>query len=204
MRTGAILLAALGIFLVTVSSWPVGTVRQLLQLNEVSLYGGQKVDLSASVLELEQPAFLRVGGTDKMQMRLKGLPAGVLPVDGLLAAARLDLPCSQVVAETLREPLLPGQDILFQWDLASPDAKLCEGRLWFYLESPIKGSQNYDSLPVLAAPVRVRVVSMAGMPAWAIRYAGVALALIGLGLWLASFYDWKRPKVAPGPSEKKE
>jgi len=172
------------------------------------------------MLTLEFPPAIRVGDSDVVRLTLEVDAQGnltpsastagnitqgqVLSIPNLydthnvLAEARLDMAGMEVrPADTVSEPLLPGQSAIFFWSVRPAEVGKYRGTIWLFLRFVPKNGGQESRQPLSAQGIEIEANSLFGIAAGPARWLGVAGTFISSVLGLpfleqALKWLWKR------------
>ena len=153
-------------------------------------------------LTLEYPPRIRAGDSDLVRLTLEVDQAGnVTPtaaVEGnvvsgetieipnlyethhVIVEARFDVAGLEVTPPDLTsQTLSPGQTVRFFWSIRPEEVGIYRGTIWLYLRFVDKVSAAESQTVVSAQIVEVQAVSLFGIPANVVRFAGGAGSVIG-------------------------
>ncbi len=170
------------------------------ELPETPTPAAQASPAPAQLLERRQlvwewPDRLREGDADVVDLRLKMDEQGTLTptaqvgghaVEGqgveipnlydthnLVVEARLDLVGFEMTPQgEVKEPLRPGEEVVFRWTVRCKEAGNYRGTLWVALNLVPKAGGETVRQVLLAAPVDIEVRSVWGLPAQTVRILG--------------------------------
>jgi hypothetical protein len=160
--------------------------RQLMQPTEMQLPASDATLPETRILTLDYPAAIRVGDVETARLTFvpetdfPNLPS-VYADYNVLAEARLDLPGARP-ANTVSEPLLPGQKVTFYWSLRPTEAGKYRGTVWFYLRFIPKTTGKESRIALSSQPVEIDVTDLFGLQPGAGRWLGVLGLFIGVVL----------------------
>lgn len=122
----------------------------------------------------------------------------VYDTHNVLLEARLELPGMDVNPPGLiSQPLLPGQDVSFTWEVSSRAEGDFAGEVWLYLRFVPRAAGVEQQAPIAVKPVRVRAVSLWGLSAGAARAAGWGGVALGVILCLPFLDELLRRLLKP-------
>lgn len=173
-------------------------------------------------LTLEWPPRIRVGDSDIVRLTLEIDDAGnIVPtaeIEGhevigeivsipnlyethqVIAEARMDLAGVQVIpANTVSEPLLPGESVTFYWSVSPADSGEYRGTIWLYLRYIPKDGGEEMLKTVSAQFVEIRATTFLGVKTGPARVMGAIGSFIGAVLGFPFVDDfikilWRRLK----------
>lgn len=149
------------------------------------------------LLTLEFPPAIRAGDSDVIRLTLAVDTQGdltptvstagnvihgekvsipnVYATHNVLAEARLDLAGMEVrPADTVGEPLLPGQNATFFWSVRPADVGNYRGTLWLFLHFVPKNGGAESRQPLSAQPIEIEATALFGIRAETARWLGLA------------------------------
>jgi hypothetical protein len=149
------------------------------------------------LLTLEFPPAIRAGDSDVVRLTLAVDTQGnltptvsaagdvirgetvsipnVYQTHNVLAEARLDMAGMDVrPADTVGEPLLPGQSATFFWSVRPAEVGNYRGTVWLFLHFVPKDGGQESRQPLSAQPIEIEATSLFGIPAGTARWLGVA------------------------------
>jgi hypothetical protein len=203
-RIGAgLIVIAIGLFAWAV--WPLPLAKARLTISGDTLTapaseGGGR--LEGRTVELEYPQALRWGDIGQVSIVLAPDPTAGTRAAGINveAEASLDLPGAVVApADVTSTALLVGRANRFTWQVLSLDGQPLDGRAWLYFHLiPTNGSAE-ARIPISAQPLKIDVLSLAGMGVGAVRWLSGGAAMLGIaGVGWGSGWGRKRarrPKI---------
>ncbi len=153
--------------------------------------------LETRMLTLEFPAAIRAGDSDVIRLTLEvdalgnltptAAAAGnvtrgelvsipnVYDTHNVLAEARLDMAGMEVrPADTVSEPLLPGQTATFFWSVRPTDVGTFRGTVWFFLRFIPKDGGQESRQTLSAQMIEIEANSFLGIAAGPARWLGMA------------------------------
>ncbi len=89
----------------------------------------------------------------------------------------------------LSEPYSPGETMLFSWRLIPLEEGEFRGTLWVYASILDAETGMKENLTLYALPVEVSVVSLLGLRADLLKWAGIIGILIGLFSLIPTFIE---------------
>lgn len=98
-----------------------------------------------------------------------------------VAVARLEMDGGEAFIGERRQPLLPGQEVNFQWQVHPTRRGPLNGKVWLHLEWIPKGEGEIETILLLARPVSIHPVSFLGIQ------SGVVRIVAGLGILLVIY-----------------
>jgi hypothetical protein len=146
---------------------------------QVGLHGAQ----------LAWPTVIRSGETRNAALHLEAVDSSQMDKTGnLLIETRLELPGAVVSpAGAIRQPLIPGKGLVFNWQIRVNGEGSLGGTLWIYrVIIPVVGDTD-DRQVVLAFPLEVKAATVLGMPVGLARWIGGIGLMISMALlayWL--------------------
>lgn len=152
-------------------------------------------------ITLEFPPNIRAGDSDRVRLTLEMDEQGnIVPtaeIDGnvvtgdvveiqnlydthyVLAESRLDMAGMQVLpAETISEPLLPGEAVTFYWSIRPSEAGEYRGTVWLYLHFIPKAGGKELTRTISAQFIEVNATTFLGVKAGTARWLGAIGSLI--------------------------
>lgn len=164
-------------------------------------------------LTLDWPATMRTGDADIIRLILEvGSDGRVTPtaefaggeITGqvvevpnlytthhVLAEARLDIAGLQVSPQgTVSEPLLPGEQVSFYWNVRAAKSGNYQGTVWLYLRFLPKDGGTEMRQAVSAQVVEIQVNSFLGLSAPQARWLGGLMAVLGSIISLPEISLW--------------
>jgi len=173
-------------------------------------------------LTLEWPPRIRAGDSDTIRLTLEIDDTGnIIPtaeIEGhavvgevvsipnlyethqVIAEARLDLAGVQVIpADTVSEPLLPGESVTFYWSVSPAESGEYRGTIWFYLRYIPKDGGEEMVKTVSVQFVEIRATTFLGAKVGPARVVGAIGSFIGAVLGFPFVDDflkflWRRLK----------
>jgi len=98
----------------------------------------------------------------------------------VIAEARLDLAGMQVQpANSIFEPLKPGQSVTFYWSIRPADPGKYAGTVWLHLNFREKSMGEESRIPVSAQIIEIEAVDFFGLSVNVVRTSGVIGSVIG-------------------------
>jgi hypothetical protein len=98
----------------------------------------------------------------------------------VIAEARLDLAGMQVQpANSIFEPLKPGQSVTFYWSIRPQDPGEYRGTAWLHLNFREKSTGEESRIAVSAQPVQIEAVDFFGLSVNVVRTSGVIGSVVG-------------------------
>ncbi len=98
----------------------------------------------------------------------------------VIAEARLDLAGMQVQpANSIFEPLKPGQSVTFYWSIRPQDPGKYAGTVWLHLNFRDKSTGEESRIPVSAQIVEIEAVDFFGLSVNVVRTSGVIGSVVG-------------------------
>lgn len=98
----------------------------------------------------------------------------------VIAEARLDLAGVEVrPAETISEPLLPGQSVTFYWSVRPHETGHYSGTVWLHLRFLPKAGGQESRKTISAQLIEIEATSFLGLPASVARTTGTIGSLLG-------------------------
>ena len=137
-------------------------------------------------LTLEFPPKIRAGDGDRIRLTLEvddlGNITPTAEIEGnkivgetieianlyethhIIAESRLDMAGMQIIpAETVSEPLLPGESVTFFWGISAPDAGEYRGTVWLYLRYVPKDGGEELRRAISAQTVEIKATKFFGI-----------------------------------------
>jgi hypothetical protein len=130
----------------------------------------------------------------------------VFETHNVVAEARLDLAGVDVrPTDAVKEPLRPGQKLVFYWSVSPANPGKYQGTLWFYLNfvSLADGLQSRRALSV--QKIELEAVDLFGLKAGPARWLGLAGGFVSsvLGLpFLDEMLKFLQKRLRPGRNSK--
>jgi len=131
------------------------------------------------------------------QAQAPGIPT-IYDNDDVLAEARLEMAGMGVrPADTVSEPLLPGQRVTFFWSVHPSQVGRFTGTLWFYLRFVPKNGGPERRQAILAQNIEIESSALFGLQAETARWLGLAgifiSSLFGFSFFIGAFkWLWKK------------
>jgi hypothetical protein len=96
------------------------------------------------------------------------------------AEARLDLAGMQVQpAESIYEPLKPGQSATFYWSIRPQEVGIYRGTVWLHLNFADRSTQEQSRIALSAQIIEIQVVDFFGLSVNVARMSGVVGSVVG-------------------------
>jgi len=160
------------------------------------------------ILTLRFPENMRVGEAASARLILsEEQPAALQFPDifqshNVLAEARLELPGLKILpANSVRQPLRPGQPAIFYWSIIAAQAGRYEGKAWFYLTFLSLSDGSATRLALSAQPVEIVARGFLGLPAAPTRALGLLGSILGAVLGFPILFDAVMQKKTSKVSE---
>lgn len=172
------------------------------------------------MLTLDFPPFIRAGDSDVIRLTLEVDAQGnltptasaagnviqgqvvsipnVYNTHNVLAEARLDMAGMEVrPADTVSQPLLPGQSAIYFWSVRPTDAGKYRGTVWLFLRFVPKDGGAESRQAISAQVIEIESTALFGIQAGAARWLGVAGTFLSSVLGLPFLEEalkwlWKR------------
>ncbi|MEJ5225099.1 MAG: hypothetical protein WHV44_11640 [Anaerolineales bacterium] len=193
--TTAVLLISLGILGWT--DWPPAAEqsRIFLRPNAASLPAAPNPPpgvLEPRVLSLLWPRAMRLGDFGRIRLEVAPDPSAPLPGPAdasamhLMLDARLEMPYARTVPPPglVSQTMLPGQTVVFEWQVSPYEAGDVEGAVWVYYRFVVPESGEQEQVLMAVQPVRVRAVTLLGLSAGVARIIGWGGVVLGVILSL--------------------
>ncbi len=174
------------------------TQLQTIQPKQMQLSAGQSAAVPETrLLTLTYPATIRAGEADQMRLTLEAqkqaqtadLP-NVYETYQVLAEARLEMTGMNArPAETVSQPMLPGQRVTFFWSIRPGEVGRFQGTLWLYLRFIPKGGGTEIRQAISAQTVEIESTTFLGLPADAALPIGLAGVFVSALLGFSFFAD---------------
>jgi hypothetical protein len=152
---------------------------------QFDLSSGQDVLIEPRELVLDIPQKITLGSSNDIILRLEVIPNALFLDREKLAwtvamEARLELAGITVQPDAaLSEPYSTRETMLFSWRLIPIEEGEFRGTLWVYASILDAETGMKENLTLYALPVEVSVVSLLGMRADLLKWAGIMGILIG-------------------------
>ena len=163
--------------------------------------------LEMRVLTLDYPAAIRMGDEGEVRLMFE-VDAGealsgirdVFETHNVLADARLGMAGVEGrPADTISEPLLPGQKVTFYWSIRPAEVGKYRGTVWFYLHFVPKTIGEESRMALSSQLMDIDATALFGLKAGPARWLGVLGTFLGsvLGFpFLESALKWVWGKVS--------
>src|SRR6185436_1663553 len=125
----------------------------------------------------------------------------VYDTHNVLAEARLDMAGMEVrPAETVSQPLLPGQSATYFWSVRPVDVGKYRGTVWLFLHFVPKGAGEESRQALSAQVIEIESTALFGIQSGPARWLGVAgtffSSLLGLP-FLEEALKWLFKRIRP-------
>jgi hypothetical protein len=98
----------------------------------------------------------------------------------VIAEARLDLAGMQVrPADSIFEPLKPGQSVTFYWSIRPTEPGKYAGTVWLHLNFREKSTRTESRIPLSAQIIEIEAVDFFGLPVGVVRTSGLIGSVVG-------------------------
>ncbi len=180
-KTISIVLLVFSITWVAWAFWPIPTHQASLVFTDTN---DQKRKVN-----LIYPARLRPG--EGASIRLEISPDGSQPVNGnesdhQIAEVRLVLPGGQVgPTESIRQPMLPGESLHYQWKVRAPNNSGLEGTIWLHVETiRIMGGMP-ERRAISAQPIQIETAIQPILP---VAVAQPVSGILAISMGVVNFW----------------
>ena len=116
----------------------------------------------------------------------------------VIAEARMDMAGVQILpADTVSEPLLPGESVTFYWSVSPAEAGNYRGTVWLYLRFVPKDGGEEMRRTISSQLIDIRSTTLFGIKFGSARFLGILGSFIGTVLGFPFVDDlfkwlWKR------------
>lgn len=125
---------------------------------------------------------IRISPQQEQTVVSDAVETDIYATHNLVAVARLDLAGAEVARSEIQEPLLPGREVIFRWNICITKAGVYRGKVWLHLDLVPRDGAPVERVLLLARPIEVEAVTVFGLSAGLARWAGLAGIALGASI----------------------